>query len=300
MKNRLDIKDSRRKIAARWNKITASSSPLRKLAENVSQVARDAFAESQSLIVERLTINLPRLPAEFDGLRVVQLSDVHHSPQTSAELIEHSIAAANELEPDLIVLTGDYVSHEAEYVAPVAEMLGKLKATYGIFAVLGNHDHWTDADLVVDLLRAENIKVLINEGLRFEARGASVWLCGVDDAMVGLEDLDLALSGSKPDEFKFLLAHNPKVLPRAARAGVDFIVAGHTHGGQIRLKQNDENLILPRNRRASGLRKKGNTQIYISRGIGTVVLPVRLNCAPEISLLELRNAECGVRNEKQS
>ncbi len=204
-------------------------------------------------------------------------------------MILHAIEIANDLAPDLIVLTGDYVSHDHEYVAPVAEMLGRLRATHGVFAILGNHDHWTDAELVTDMLRAENIRVLINEGFRFHASEAAIWLCGVDDMMVGLADLPLALSGSRPHEFKFLLSHNPKILPRAANADVDLILAGHTHGGQIRIRQNEADLILPRNRRASGLRRRNNTQIYISRGIGTVVFPLRYQCPPEIALLELRS-----------
>lgn len=291
MKEDRETESPRRKITRRWQEIAAAPNPLRKLAENVSQAAREALARSNELIVERLTINLPRLPKAFDGFRVVQLSDVHYSPQTPAELIWQAIETANDLTPDLIVLTGDYVSHEHEYVAPVAEMLGKLRAPHGVFAILGNHDHWTDADLVTDMLRAENIRVLINEGFRFRANDAAMWLCGVDDLMVGLADLQLALSGARPDEFKFLLSHNPKILPSAAHANVDFVVAGHTHGGQIRIRQNEADLILPRNRRASGLRRRSDTQIYISRGIGTVVFPLRYQCPPEIALLELRSGE---------
>ena len=280
----------RNKFAARWQEITAASNPLRAFAENFSQVARNALAESKQLIVERQEIFLPRLPGEFDRFRVVQLSDFHHSPFISAAQVICSIEIANGLKPDLIVLTGDYVSHEVEYIAPVAEMLGKLQAKHGIFAVLGNHDHWTDAAMITDLLRAEGITVLINEGLHFQANNSEFWLCGVDDTMVGLEDLNSALSGSHKDEFKFLLSHNPAVLRRAERAGVDLIVSGHTHGGQIRWRASHENTILPRNRRASGLIERKNTQIYISRGIGTVVLPVRYQCPPEISLLELRTS----------
>lgn len=289
--------DSRRKLAARWQEIAGSAHPFRALAENVSQVARDAFNESKTLIVERQTIRFRRLPLGFDGLRIVQLSDFHHSPFVDAGQIEHSIKTANELQPDVIVLTGDYVSHETEYIAPVAEMLGKLRAKHGVFAVLGNHDHWTDADLITDLLRAENITVLINEGFRFQLEAGNsnqtIWFCGVDDSTVGLADLDLALAGAREHDFKFLMSHNPAILRKATRAGIDFVVSGHTHGGQIRWRENEENLILPRNRRASGLLAKGSTQIYISRGIGTVVLPFRYQCPPEISLLELRSSNFG-------
>jgi predicted MPP superfamily phosphohydrolase len=168
-------------------------------------------------------------------------------------------------------------------------LLGRLRARYGVYAVLGNHDHWVDASLITDLFRAEGIKVLINEGMRFEQKGASFWLAGVDDTMVGLEDLSLALAGSADSEMKLLLAHNPVILRRAARAKVDLVLSGHTHGGQVALR-NEANGSRPRRRFLSGLARQGTTQIYVTRGLGTVVLPIRYGCPPEVSLLQLRSA----------
>lgn len=277
---------------ATWRKhrpvVRSSRTPLlRSLAANLVQAGRSAFAEPFLLTIERHSILLPRLPPALDNLRIVQLSDLHHSPFTGREQIEQAVAAANSLEPDIVALTGDYVSHEREYAAPCAEMLGRLRARCGVYAVLGNHDHWTDASLVTDLFRAEGITVLINEGMRFEHRGASLWLAGVDDTMVGLEDLGLALAGSQADEMKLLLAHNPTVLRRAARAGVDLVLSGHTHGGQVAWRSERSASGRPRRRLLRGLGRRGETQIYVSRGVGTVVLPVRYGCPPEVSLLQL-------------
>ena len=140
---------------------------------------------------------------------------------------------------------------------PCAEMLGKLRARHGVFAVLGNHDHWTDAALITDLFRAEGITVLINQGMRFEKKGAAFWLAGVDDTMVGLEDLSLALAGSSEDEMKLLLAHNPIILRRAARAGVDLVLSGHTHGGQVSLLSERNAAGRPRRRVLKGLAQRG-------------------------------------------
>jgi hypothetical protein len=221
-------------------------------------------------------------------LRIVQLSDIHHSPFTGSEQIERAIETVNSLDPDMIALTGDYISHDAAYAAPCAEMLGRLRARHGVFAVLGNHDHWTDASLITDLFRAEGITVLVNQGMRFELRGASFWLAGVDDTMVGLEDLPLSLAGSSQDEMTLLLAHNPIILRRAARAGVDLVLSGHTHGGQVTWRSEKNAFGRPRRRILKGLGRRGNTQIYVTRGLGTVVLPVRYGCPPEVSLLELR------------
>jgi len=265
--------------------------PLRALALNLSQAARYALTEPFRLTVEHHKIFLRRLPRAFDGLRVVQLSDIHHSPFTSRAQIERAVETANSLQPDIIALTGDYVSKERAYAAPCAELMGRLRARHGVFAVLGNHDHWTDAALITDLFRAEGITVLVNQGMRFEKAGSAFWLAGVDDTMVGLEDLPLALAGAREDELKLLLAHNPIILRRAARAGVDLILSGHTHGGQVTLRSERSASGRPRRRLVKGLANRGETQIYITRGLGTVVLPVRFGCPPEVSLLELRTAE---------
>jgi predicted MPP superfamily phosphohydrolase len=255
------------------------------------QLARTALTEPHQLAVENHAVGLRRLPAEMDGLRIVQLSDIHHSPFTGREQIERAIETANSLQPDIIALTGDYISHEREYAQPCAELMGRLRARLGVFAVLGNHDHWVDAALVTDLFRAEGIKVLVNEGMRFESNGASFWLAGVDDTMVGQEDLPLALAGSREDEMKLVLAHNPIILRRAARAGVDLVLSGHTHGGQVTWRSERSASGRVRRRILRGLGRRGETQIYVTRGLGTVVLPVRYGCLPEVSLLTLRRAE---------
>lgn len=265
--------------------------PLRALALNLSEAARSALTEPFRLTIEHHQIHLRRLPRELDGFRIVQLSDLHHSPFTSREQIERAVETANNLQPDIVALTGDYVSKERAYAAPCAELLGKLRPKHGVFAVLGNHDHWTDAALVTDLFRAEGITVLVNQGMRFEKNGAAFWLAGVDDTMVGLEDLPLALAGSSEAEFKLLLAHNPIILRRAARAGVDLVLSGHTHGGQISLRSDRNAAGRQRRRLLKGLARQGETQIYVTRGLGTVVLPVRFGCPPEVSLLELRSAD---------
>lgn len=265
-----------------------AETPLRNLALNLTHVARAALTEPYMLTIEHERIGIRRLPEAFESFRIVQLSDVHHGPFSDKSQIERAVETANRLKPDIIALTGDYISKERHYAAPCAEMLGKLKARYGVFAVLGNHDHWVDAALITDLFRAEGITVLINEGMRFELNGSAFWLAGVDDTMVGLEDIPLALAGSRDDEMKLLLAHNPIVLRRAARAGVDLVLSGHTHGGQVALRSEPSPSGGPRRRFLKGLGRFGSTQIYVNRGLGTVVLPIRYGCPPEVSLLELR------------
>jgi uncharacterized protein len=267
------------------------ATPLRTLTAGLAEAARAAFAEPYQLAVERHAVALRRLPRELDGLRVVHLSDIHHSPFTGREQVERAVEVANSLQPDIIALTGDYISHEREYIQPCAEMLGRLRARRGVYAVLGNHDNWVDAELITDLFQLAGIRMLNNEGMRFGDGGASFWLAGVNDTMVGLEDLPLALAGSREDELKLLLAHNPIILRRAARAGVDLVLSGHTHGGQVTWRSERSASGRVRRRILRGLGRRGNTQIYVTRGLGTVVLPVRYGCPPEVSLLQLRCAE---------
>ncbi|MFN6963519.1 MAG: metallophosphoesterase [Pyrinomonadaceae bacterium] len=281
------LRQRRAKITDRLRPYVEAERPLRTLAENVSKLARHAIAEASTLSLESVEIRLARLPKRLDGLRIIHLSDIHHSPFTPLEHIERAVRVANRLKPDVFVLTGDYVSHEPEYIAPVARVLGGLRSPLGTFACLGNHDHWTDAQIVTDEFRSAGINVLINEGLRIEAApGAGFWLAGVDDYMVGKTDLASALKGSYPDEMKLLLAHNPIIFRQAVRRGVDLMLSGHTHGGQVKLRDASRKL-LPRRRLTAGLHERKGSQIYITRGIGTVVLPVRYQCPPEISLLQL-------------
>ncbi|MEA2205638.1 MAG: uncharacterized protein QOE77_2414 [Blastocatellia bacterium] len=279
-----------RNSVPRRRQFRQKDTPLRTLAAGVAQAARAALSEPFLITVEHQPVVLNKLPPALNGFKVVQLSDLHHSPFTGTEQIERAIEMANRLQPDIIALTGDYISHDRSYAAACAEMVGRLQARYGVYAVLGNHDHWTDAALITDLFRAEGIHVLVNEGLRFAHGDASFWLAGVDDTMVGLEDLPLALAGSIESEMKLLLAHNPIILRRAARAGVDLVLSGHTHGGQVAWRPEKNLSGRPRRRLLKGLGRRGQTQIYVTRGLGTVVLPIRYGCPPEVSLIELRNA----------
>jgi predicted MPP superfamily phosphohydrolase len=277
------------KLSERINSYVASDKPLRELAGNLSRVARTALAEANTLTVENVEIGLKRLPTKLEGFRIAHLSDIHHSRFTDLEHISRAVEIANDLEADLVLLTGDYVSHDPDYIAPMADVLGGLRSKFGTYACLGNHDHWTDAELVTHLLRGEGINVLINEGFRFEARGSSFWLAGVDDYMAGKTDVSAALHGSFPDEMKVLLAHNPVIFRQAVRAKIDLTLSGHTHGGQIKVRD-PEKRILPRRKLSNGLHRRKESQIYITRGIGTVVIPARYRCPPEVTIIRLQSA----------
>lgn len=260
-----------------------------------STILQAAILEPRTFEVTRQQIPLKKLPTEFHGFRLVQLSDIHHSPFLSEKEIAAAADHANSLNPDLVVLTGDYVSHSRDFITGCARALGRLRAAHGVFAVLGNHDHWTDGPGMAAALRGVGISVLENENLLIRRGAASIRLLGVDDSTVRRDDLQLALVGSDHAEARILLAHNPAIIREAARAGIDLVLSGHTHGGQInwRLLIGRENhntqkwLRRPSRRLMRGYAQLGETHLYVNRGLGTVILPLRYGCSPEISLLEL-------------
>jgi len=225
------------------------------------------------------------LPAAFDGLRVAHLSDIHHSLYISLRTVERAVEATNELRPDLVALTGDFVTFSPDYIAPVARALGKLRARLGIFAVLGNHDFRAGAEQVARELRRHGVEVLRNSHTAVAADGQKLWLIGVDDIWYGC-DLAGAARGLPASGAKILLCHNPAIITRAARYGFDLVLSGHTHGGQVRLPVLGS--FYKATRFANGWDRLRNTQIYVTRGLGKVVVPFRIGCPPEIALLELR------------
>ncbi|MCC7306186.1 MAG: metallophosphoesterase, partial [Acidobacteria bacterium] len=158
------IFSQRRTLAERFSHLRSSETPLRKLAGDLSKVAKYAIDEANSLSLERVTVELDRLPKKLNGFKIIHLSDIHHSPFTSFDHIARTVKIANRLKPDMFVLTGDYVSHELSYIRPVAELMGSLQAEFGTHACLGNHDHWTAPDLVTKAFREAGINMLVNEG----------------------------------------------------------------------------------------------------------------------------------------
>ena len=243
--------------------------------------------------ISRMDIWLDRLSVAFDGLRIVHLTDIHHSLYTPLEYVQRAVKMANLLHPDVIALTGDYVTLSPTYIWPMAQMLGKLRARLGIFAVLGNHDFKVDADEITAALRKQRIRVLRNAHSPIRAGAATLWMVGVDDLWWDADDLPAALHGVPARDPKILLCHNPMGIHRAAAHGIDFMISGHTHGGQVRLPvvgslQGRSKL---GRRFVEGWNRLNGTQIYVSRGIGRSVVPLRLNCPPEIACLCLRKRE---------
>jgi hypothetical protein len=257
--------------------------------------ARPAWRSGQRFFVYDERIWLDQLPSAFHGLRIVQISDIHHGLFLPKEWLSSAVRQANLLNPDIIALTGDFVTYSRRNIEPAAELLSRLRARHGVYAVLGNHDFRVDADAVTKALSRHHIDVLRNRHVPLRFGGETMYLAGVDDYGYGA-DLRRAMRGVPAGTATVLLAHNPRVIHLASRNHVSLVLSGHTHGGQVNLPllgtvygRSPERL-----RYKIGWDRMGATQIYVSRGIGTIVLPWRLRCPAEITHLELLQGASGV------
>ena len=200
------------------------------------------------------------------------------------------VELANQQLPDLVFLTGDYITWSKKYIGPVAEALKNLKSSLGCYAVLGNHDFRVDAEAITQALERANIRVLRNGSGCVEHGGEKLWVAGVDEYSYGRSDIPRALRNVPGFHPKILLAHNPEIFQHAVNHQVDFVLSGHTHGGQVRIPYLSplNSMTQPGQEHLEGLVQLGNTRMYISRGLGKVVVPLRILCPPEIAVFELQ------------
>jgi hypothetical protein len=246
-------------------------------------------------------IRLPRLPKAFSGFRIAQLTDIHIGPFMSEGQIRKFVEITNSLKPDLIALTGDFITWDRSTEEVVVRVLAGLKAPFGVFGCLGNHETWSNAeDSITRLFAQAGIPILRGARVPIAAGGEQFNLIGVDygarrpmmvphnrafvrQYLRGVEPL------IAPGSTNILLSHNPETFDRAADLGIDFSLAGHTHGGQVALEFISpeiapSRLITPY---VSGWFEQPGGQLYVSRGIGTIAAPMRIGASPEIPVFEL-------------
>jgi len=248
-------------------------------------------------------IKLKRLPKAFEGFRIAQLSDFHIGPFMSEDQIRKYVGIANQYDPHLIVITGDFVTWDPSTQGAVVNALAGLKAPFGVYGCLGNHEAWSKTeDSITRLFSREGIRMLRHERVPIESHGEAINLIGVDfqtrsalrimnakrdhfvrEYLEGVEDL------VQPDTVNILLTHNPNAFDRAAELGIDLSLAGHTHGGQVALEFVHQNISPSRliTSYVKGWFRKGDAQLYVNRGIGTIGVPIRLGSPPEVAILEL-------------
>lgn len=235
------------------------------------------------LSVTRTAIAVDRLPPTLAGLRVGLLTDVHRSRWVSHEDVARAVATLLAERPDLIVLGGDYITwRDRSFAEPAAEALAPLTAPYGVFGILGNHD---DDSVVPAALGRRGVQVLKDARTRVIVRGEPIDLIGIRFWTRRPADLSAIAHGALP--MSVLLAHDPRRLTDAAALDVPLVLSGHTHGGQVVLPVVGA-IAAAKFPVVAGIGRRGSTTMFVSRGLGTVYVPVRINCPPEVAVLTLQ------------
>ncbi len=242
------------------------------------------------LVVERVDIALASLPEAFDDYRVAFLTDLHFSAVVPSWFLARAVSTAMALEPDVILLGGDYLSHSTRYAAGLIELLKPLAAADGVFGVLGNHDHYVGADAVRAALAAAGVQELLNTSRAIRRDGSTLGLAGVGDLRFDAIDFRAAVSGLPTGTATVILSHDPDVFafwPREVR--LDLMLSGHTHGGQAHLPVLGPPYVPSQFgfRYLAGLVREGDRQLYVSSGVGAITAPIRCRCPPEVTLLVL-------------
>lgn len=258
------------------------------------------------LTVSEAEVRLPGLPAAFDGASVLLITDIHAGPFLSPACLTRTFRRLGGLAPDLILIGGDLATTRVGELIPTMNAFASLSAPLGVYGVLGNHDHYTeDPELLVSLVEKAGVRLLQNRAVALERDGGRLVLAGIDDLNSGASDLDAALAEadelrrptgrSIPDGSKsngapvILLSHNPDVFFDAARRGVSLVLAGHTHGGQVRLPGLPVLVRMSRYRLDQGRYCFNGSELIVSRGLGASGLPLRIGCPPEAVRITLRH-----------
>lgn len=292
------MKDKKKTLFTRRNFIGTS------IIGGASAFSYARWIEPNQVTVTEKELTLPHLPPALDGLTVAHLTDFHYNPQTDEKLISEAVAKTNAANPDIIALTGDYVTDDNTVLAPLISQLAKLKAKHGIYGVMGNHDGWAvkgwseNTGFYRKAFEAVGIEFLVNQGSTIQIRGEKVFIAGTDSIWSGIVDAPACWKGHR-DETVLALVHEPDVFDQLINDyRVDLQLSGHTHGGQCRVPfigyapakvRYGKNYIY-------GNYTKGDSQIFVSRGLGTVGIRVRFACAPEVAILKLRSANSTLTN----
>jgi uncharacterized protein len=255
------------------------------------------FIEPNRLVIRHETLQINNWPSELSNLKIAVLSDMHiGSSFIDEEKVRYIVEQTNQLQPDMIVILGDYIagngraSHrvEPEVFGP---MLKGFRAPLGVYSVLGNHDWWYDGLKVRAALEANGIKVLENEVFRLEIRGKPVWLVGLADLWTRRQRINDTIAGVPEGDTIIALTHNPDIFPQVPQR-VPLLLAGHTHGGQVRFPLIGPVVDSSRfgNRYVRGHVVENGHDLFVTTGIGTSIFPVRFGVPPEIVLLTIQRS----------
>lgn len=248
--------------------------------------------ETNTPVLERVEIPIKDLKPALEGFTIAQLSDIHLQPFTKPDLVRKAVEMSNAQDPDLVVLTGDYVWHDQEAVFELAPILAGLNARHGVYSVLGNHDLWLDVEVTRTAFAEAGLPLLINQGLPITEGNGSFYLAGMDDGWSGQPDLSRALEDAPPSDPVVLLLHEPDLVNETSLdPRIALQLSGHTHGGQVLLPGRPP-IFTPHlgKEYSQGLFRVNDTWLYTNRGLGVISVPLRMNCPPEVTLLTLTRA----------
>ena len=256
------------------------------------------FFDTDELMIYEEEITLRALPHAFDGLRIVQISDIHSGSWRSPQPFRRARALIDQLKPDVLVITGDFVNFDPKELELIRADLMRLRADLGVFASLGNHDHYcspANHSLLRSMISNSGITLLVNSNIPLTTHGETLYLVGTDNTGLGQNfgDLPAALVGVEPGAPTILLAHDPTFWDKHVRnkAPIDLMLSGHTHGGQVGIHFLGMELSVAQvvYKQWAGLYRDGDQYLYVNRGLGTVGPPIRIGIPPEITVLTLRS-----------
>jgi predicted MPP superfamily phosphohydrolase len=248
--------------------------------------------ETNTPVVERVEIPIKNLKPALEGFTIVQLSDIHLQPFTRPDLVRKAVEMSNGLQPDLVVLTGDYVWRDQEAAFELAPILAGLNARHGVYSVLGNHDLWLDVEATKRAFAEAGLPMLINQGVEIVQGDGSLYLAGMDDGWSGQPDLRMSLEKAPANTPVILLLHEPDLVDETSLdPRIALQLSGHTHGGQV-LIPGKPPIFTPTLGKiySQGLFRVNETWLYTNRGLGVISVPLRFNCPPEVTHLTLTRA----------
>ena len=244
---------------------------------------------SQLPSLRPVTLELPDLPAEWDGLVIAQVSDVHAGRHMPARRIRQVRDLVMSTPADLVVFTGDQLDRRPPDAEAFADGFSGISAPLGVYGILGNHDHYVPASLAVSALVRAGVTPLVNDSRVLHRRGSSLALVGVEDLQAsGDRRPDFAVLRRHPGAFRICLCHQPQGWQAALAAGAHLTLAGHTHGGQIALPSRSLNVARLHSRYIAGAYRRDDSLLWVSRGIGVGAMPLRVGAPPEIDIITLR------------
>lgn len=243
-------------------------------------------------VTRRVEVRVRGLDPKLDGYRIAHLSDLHIGALTPGWWGKRWIDRTNAEAPDAVAVTGDLVTSGVAFHETIAELVGGLRAKDGVFCSMGNHDYFGEGEPLISLLRARGPKVLRNEGVVVERDGARLFIAALDDTWTRRADLDRTLEGRPPGVPTVMLAHDPDTFPLIAARGVELVLSGHTHGGQVAMPFLGRwiNAAKLAHHFHIGLYGEGDSTLYVHPGLGTTGPPIRLGVAPAVVILTLRAA----------